>query len=532
MFHSGYTPWKSIADDHDQTLETLGETMLQQLNTLHHHWLSPMVPETEQQQPHFSSSSLDLLRSHVKNSFTSSNRITSPEQPPSTSSTDQEPTLMEIIRIAATAFINSSTKAAYEEGLQLLTHNENVMNKVRLVQLLLNAAELVGRHKYDQAIFLLDLCRSSSSKTGMLIERVVYYFSEALSERVGKKSRFNNIHSTGSDKLNAQEAIAAPSPIVGVIYAKIPFYQVRQLAGVQAVVDSVDRANRIHIIDLRIRNGMQWTALMQALSSRKKGPPEILKITAIVNSNSENSTHETGERLGKFANSMNIPFSFRAISVPNMIEIHTNHFNLDPKDVVVVFSENALHGLIQMPNQLEAFMRVIRNIRPKVMVVTEREAEFNSSNFAHRFVEVLFHYGAYFDCIDTCLGSEEEGSKMDMESMFLSVQVKDVLVKEDAEMTRTATIDVWRRFFRRYWMLEARVSAATIETVNLLLGKFEGGRCCTLDKDGRSLVVGWKGTPIFSLSAWKFLVKKPLKQTDKTKLVVDAHTGTQEFSEI
>ncbi|CAN0922522.1 DELLA protein RGL2 [Linum grandiflorum] len=322
---------------------------------------------------------------------------------------------------------------------------------------------------------------------------------------------------------NCWEAIASPSPILAVIYEKIPFYQIRQLAGVQAIVESVEKAKRIHIIDLKIRNGMQWAALLQALASRKKGALAVLKITAIVTeTEKEKSVVQTGERLARFAESMKIPFVFKTVAVHDMLEIRNKQFDIDPREVVAVFCENSLHELIQKPSQLEAFMGVIRNIRPKVMVVIEREANFNSLNFGQRFVEVLFHYGAYFDCIDACLGSDEEGNKMDdenkmvVESIFASAQVSGILGKEK-EMKRSVTVDVWRKFFRRFWMVEASLSPTTMDTVDVLLSRFTGGSCCSVDMDGRSLVVGWKGVPIFSFSTWKFLGAKPRKRTSKSK---------------
>ncbi|CAN1250618.1 DELLA protein GAI1 [Linum perenne] len=320
------------------------------------------------------------------------------------------------------------------------------------------------------------------------------------------------------EKLNVEEAMTAPSPIVAAIYSKIPFYQVGQLAGVQAILDCVEKSKRIHIIDLRIRNGMQWTALMQALSSRSKRELEILKITAIVDSTSETLIHETGERLAKFAKSINIPFAFRAIVVPNMLALDKKQFDLDHRDAVAIFSEYALQGLLPKPSELEAFMTVIRNIRPMLMVVIETEANFNSLEFAHRFVELIFHYGAYFDCVDTCFDTSD-GNRMFLESMFLSEQVNDAIVKEETEMSRTVRIEVWRKFFSQYWMVESSLSSTTMETVNMVMGRFSNGDCCNVDMEGRSLVVGWKGTPMFSLSTWKFLLAKPLIQTYKKKKI-------------
>ncbi|CAN1250632.1 DELLA protein RGL1 [Linum perenne] len=467
-----------------------------------------------------SSTSNDLLTisNSVKNSLIHDQRTSA-----FTSALEQEPSTLDIIRIAAVAFINSSS----DEPFKLPPFNEEVNKKVTLLQLLLNAAEEVGRCNYDQAISLLELCNSLSSRTGNLTQRLVYCYSQALCQRVCNKSG-KHISSLvqSSEKLTSREAISAPSPIVGVIYSKIPFYQVRQLAGVQAVVENVEKAKRIHVIDLKITNGMQWTALMQSLASRKKGASrkrgnlEILKITAIVTSTSENLINETGERLAKLAKSMNIPFAFRIVAVPNMLKIDQEQLEVDPpRESVVIYSEYALHGLLQKPMQLEAFMVVIRNIHPVIMVVIETEANLNSLNFAHRFVEVLFLYGAYFDCVDTCLNTNDDGKeKMVVEWTFLRNQVNDMLVKEKSEMTRNVTVDVWRRFFGRFWMVEGGLSTKAMDTVDVLVSRFKGERCCcTVDMNGRSLVVGWKGVSIFSLSTWKFLLAKPMKRGNKHK---------------
>ncbi|CAN0922518.1 DELLA protein RGL2 [Linum grandiflorum] len=264
---------------------------------------------------------------------------------------------------------------------------------------------------------------------------------------------------------------------------------------------------------------MQWAALLQALASRKKGALAVLKITAIVTeTEKEKSVVQTGERLARFAESMKIPFVFKtvaAVIVPNMLEIHEKQFDLDPREAVVIFSEYALHGILPNQNELEALMVVIRHIDPTVMVVVEKEANLNSLNFAQRFVEVLFHHGAYFDCIDTCFDSDDE-NKMVVESIFASAQVSGILGKEK-EMKRSVTVDVWRKFFRRFWMVEASLSPTTMDTVDVLLSRFTGGSCCSVDMDGRSLVVGWKGVPIFSFSTWKFLGAKPRKRTSKSK---------------
>ncbi|CAI0541446.1 unnamed protein product [Linum tenue] len=439
----------------------------------------------------FSSASLHLQRqkTRIDNFFRNQNPETQPQQ---------DSSISDVIRIAAEKFIDSTIEPTDPPS--------GNSNDVELIHHLLRAADELDHKQYEQATHFLDLCDSSSSKTGNLAQRITHYFVQALREKLRNETS-SGTHLVAYlmsefQRLKVEETITAISPIVAVLHEKIPFFQVGQLAGVQAIVERVEKAKRIHIIDLRIRNGMQWTALMQALSTTAKG--EILKITAIVTM-SENLVRGTGERLAKFAESMNIPFSFKSVVVSSLTEIDEAQFDLNPKETVAVFSEYALQGLVSEPNELEALMGFMRKIRPSIMVVLESEVNLNSSVFAHRFVEVLFHYGAYFDCVNACLESSSGGERGLIESMFLNNHVRELLVKEGEEMARVVTVDVWRQFFGRFFMWEVELSSSAMETVNLLLGRFVGGKYCTLDADGGSLIVGWKGTPIFSISTWKFL---------------------------
>lgn len=54
-----------------------------------------------------------------------------------------------------------------------------------------------------------------------------------------------------------------------------------KIAGIQAIAEHLASETKIHLIDLEIRCGVQWTALMPALAERPERPLQLLKITAI-----------------------------------------------------------------------------------------------------------------------------------------------------------------------------------------------------------------------------------------------------------
>ncbi|KAF2289064.1 hypothetical protein GH714_025576 [Hevea brasiliensis] len=394
----------------------------------------------------------------------------------------QELSTEEIVRIAAERFIqfrNTRTDVAsmldnlFDLSIAGISREE--AENVELAEILLASAEKAGNKEYDRASRLLDFCDRFSSNTGNPVQRIVYYFSEALP--------------------------------IKACHEGVPFYQAAHLSGSQAILENVAEAKRIHIIDLKIRNGLQWTVLMQALASRCNCPLELLKITAVETS-SKQLIENTGNRLMSFAQAMNIPFSFKIVMVSSMEDLKEDLFGIETEEVVAVYSEYAIMNLIVLRDQLYSVMRVIRSIKPCIMVVIESEANHNSSVFVNRFVEALFFFSAYFDCVDASMGKDDP-NRMIMESLFLGEGIRNIVATEGEDRDiRNVKIDVWRTFFAQFEMVETELSESCLHQANLAVKNFPCGKYCTTSMDGKSLIVGWKGTPILSLSTWKFICQK------------------------
>jgi hypothetical protein len=244
---------------------------------------------------------------------------------------------------------------------------------------------------------------------------------------------------------------------------------------------------------------------MHALASRNECPLELLKITA-VGTNSKQHIEDTGNRLKSFAQTTNIPFSFKIVMVSSMLDLKEDLFELDADEQLAVYSEYALKSLIVQPNQLGHLMEVFRSINPCVLVMIEIEANHNSRVFVHRFIETLFYFSAYFDCVDACLEHNDPSSRMIIESIYLGEGIRNIVASEGEERKiRNVKIDVWRKFLAQFGMVETELSEASLHQANFVIKKFAFGSCCTFDTDGKSLLIGWKGTPILSLSTWKFM---------------------------
>lgn len=100
----------------------------------------------------------------------------------------------------------------------------------------------------------------------------------------------------------------------------LPFCHVAQFAGIQAIIESMAEVRKIHIIDLVVQNGGQWTILMQVVANRYEYPLELLKITA-VGTTSKHIIEHTGKQLASFAQAANLPFSFKVVMVSDLLDL-------------------------------------------------------------------------------------------------------------------------------------------------------------------------------------------------------------------
>ncbi|XP_028751723.1 DELLA protein RGL1-like [Neltuma alba] len=435
----------------------------------------------------------------------------------------------DVMRIAGAMFIRSSY-SDQSEGLDYLipqpydcyysSLSEEEKGDVKLAESLLASAEKVGLGQFERAAKLLDHCESQSSKTGNAVKRVVSYFCEALRERINRETgracappfspvgeiprHYHKYREKEFTLFDPDKSMQNPGPTIIACHVQLPFCQVAVFAGIQAILDKLGDSKKVHMIDLGIRTGLQWTILMQALALRRECPLELLKITA-VGTTEKDSLRETGKRLASFAKSMNIPFSFYIVTVSDMHELKEELFELDGEETIAVYAMFALRPLIAEADQLEAMMKVIRNLNPIVMVVTEVEANHNSKSFVKRFTEALFYFSAFFDCVEESMEGDDPNRTV-LESLYLSYGIRDIVAAEgEKRKIRNVKIEVWRAFFERFGMVEGELSMSSLYQAELVAKRFAGGSFCTFDKNGTSLLCGWKGTPLYFVSVWKFL---------------------------
>ncbi|XP_015572330.1 DELLA protein RGL1 [Ricinus communis] len=463
------------------------------------------VPKSSKElsHPFTLSSSLELL-----NNYGSGFKRLNLNQVNNASNSQTKLSTEEIMRVAGARYIQFSDQR-YDDfsmlmhpfGYALSGLSEEETRDVELAHLLLAAAEKVGYQQFDRASRLLSRCEWIASQRANPVQRVVYCFAEALRERIDKATgRF--IPKERTESYDIPDGTSLHLACLS-FHQNVPLNQITQLTSIQAIMENIGSARKLQVIDLEIRSGVQWTAMMQALAERQQRPLEHLKVTALGLTGKGKKIEETGRSLESFAKSMNIPFTFKAVYVSCMKNIKEKLFEIAADESLVVVSNMFLRTLISSPECLENLMRVIKNLKPSIMVINEIEANHNSPNFVNRFIEALFFYSAYFDCLETCLDHNNEHKSI-IEALYSRGIRETVAMGDNERISRNVKIDVWRAFFSRFRMVEIGFSESALYQASLVCKQFACGSSCSLDKNGKCLIVGWKGTPLHSLSAWKF----------------------------
>ncbi|GLJ20639.1 hypothetical protein SUGI_0375870 [Cryptomeria japonica] len=382
--------------------------------------------------------------------------------------------------------------------------------KLELVQLFLAAGQMIGNDEYDQASLLVSKCKQLSSQLGSPTQRVVYYISDALQQKIRRNTLgiVDNASKPVSDfafNINGELDKNEFCSLVAYYTRILPHIKVLQFTSVQATIDAVGSARKIHIIDLGMRTGSQWTVLMEFLAHRAAAGSssrlQILKMTAVGMNGQE--LRKSGRRLYELAKSLDIPFAYKIVEIKSLEDIKKGLFSVRSGEALAVYAPIVLRSLLYDPVILVNILCAIRKLRPRIMVTVEIEARHNSPSFVKRLSEVLYQYSAFFDLLDSIFPDRNDVKRVKHEELIDGNQIRNMIVYEGDERTvRHVTIDVWRSFFTQAGFKEMIFSFQALYQAKLLLTEYATGHYYTLEPVEHALTVGWKGTPLFALSGW------------------------------
>ncbi|KAL3572561.1 hypothetical protein D5086_026465 [Populus alba] len=357
------------------------------------------------------------------------------------------------------------------------TSYSNDFKGLRLVHLLVAAAEaLTGLNKSGDLarVILVRLKELVSPNDGTNMERLAAYFTDAL---------------------QAFQLLQDMSP-----YVKFGHFTANQ-----AILEAVADDRRIHIVDYDIMEGIQWASLMQALVSRKDGPPTPhLRITALSRGGSSRrsigTVQETGRRLVAFAASIGQPFSFHQCRLDSDETFRPSALKSARGEALVMNCMLHLpHFSYREPDSVASFLSGAKTLNPRLITMVEEEVgPIGDGGFVGRFMDSLHHYSAFYDSMEAGFPMQGRARAL-VERVILGPRISGSLAR--IYRARGEEVCPWGEWLAAGGFQPVKVSFANHCQAKLLLGVFNDGYRVEELASNR-LVLGWKSRRLLSASIW------------------------------
>ncbi|KAI4337789.1 hypothetical protein L6164_016164 [Bauhinia variegata] len=389
---------------------------------------------------------------------------------------------------------------------------------LRLVHLLMAAAEAltsVNKSRDLARVILVRLKELVSPTDGTNMERLAAYFTDALQGLLegaaGGGVAAHNKHFLSNGPHHRDEHHHHQSDMLAafqLLQDMSPYVKFGHFTANQAILEAVAHDRRVHIVDYDIMEGIQWASLMEALATRKDGPPAPhLRITALsrVGSGSGRrsiaTVQETGRRLTAFAASIGQPFSFHQCRFDSDETFRPSSLKLVRGEALVFNCMlNLPHLSHRNPDSVASFLSGANTLNPRLVTLVEEEAgPIGDVGFVGRFMDTLHHYSAVCDSLETGFPMQNRSRAL-VERVFLGPRIAASL----ARIYRTGGKEergTWGEWLSGKEFKGVPISFANHCQAKLLLGLFDDGYRVE-ELGSNKLVLGWKSRRLFSASVW------------------------------
>ncbi|CAI5996577.1 unnamed protein product [Closterium sp. NIES-64] len=364
---------------------------------------------------------------------------------------------------------------------------------------LMECAAAVDRRDLGQAHSRMSALAHLVSPHGTAQQRLGYYFLEALAARIAGTG--SAIYKGSQPGPSSKAMLSA----VLVFCEACPWINFGHLVANGSILEAVEGARRVHVIDLGITHGTQWPTLLESLATRPGGPPH-LRITGVdapLTGLKPSSLEETGRRLSAFARVIGVPFEFTPIT-EQLDDLKPEHFSVRSDEVLVV---NCLLRLHQMrdessaphvPSQRNCTLQMIRSLNPAIVTLIEQHADHNIPSFLSRFREALHYFSALYESLDASLPWNSTERALVEERIFGRKLVNIIACEGRERVERHESHARWHERMQRCGFVPRAVSADVEENAHLLLKRYREGY--GIERRGDALIISWRHEPFFAAS--------------------------------
>eukprot|EP00249_Psilotum_nudum_P008840 c21546_g1_i1 orf=160-2502(-) len=378
-----------------------------------------------------------------------------------------------------------------------------------LLHLLLECAKVVEVDtEHENAKKFIAQLRDLSSTKGDPIQRLSAYATDSLVKRMARRQGiFSSPVQEWQDSRSEELTIAYKA-----VNDACPHFKFAQLTANQAILDAMEMADKVHIIDFGISQGVQWAALLQAFASRPadRVRPRI-RLTGVASlslgKDPRNGLLATGRRLTEFAELLDLQFEFLPIT-SKFEELELSMFRIEDGETIAVNFMLQLHHLLAevhaSSETLTKTLRLAYFLSPKVVTLAEFDTSLNGGSFQQRFMNALQFFSAIFSSVDSAM-PRDSAFREKMERFYFAEKMGSILgVVEKKE--RLAGKEEWEAIMGKAGFRCVPLGNFAVSQARLLLLLYHSESFSVVEGQGQaSLSLAWRHCSLLTVSAWSLL---------------------------
>ncbi|KAL6986035.1 hypothetical protein U1Q18_019402 [Sarracenia purpurea var. burkii] len=359
---------------------------------------------------------------------------------------------------------------------------------------LYNAAELILAGNFSHAQGILARLNHQLSPVSKPFQRVSFYFKEALQLALLMPNSATSLPPRTPTPLDGMFKMGAYKLLTEIS----PLLQFMNFTSNQCLLEALDDAEHVHVMDFDIGFGAQWASFMQELPGRNRGTPS-LKITAFASP----STHHPielslmHENLTQFANEIGVNFALEVVNFdvfePNSYSVPL--FRSSEKEAIVV--NFPIWACSTRLSVLPSLLQFIKQLSPRIVVSLERGCERSDLPFSHHLLNALKYYEVLLDSIDAANPPSEVMNKI--ERFILQPRIESIVM---GRLHSPDQMPHWKSLFASAGFSPISFSNFAETQAECVLKRSQV-RGFHVEKRQASLVLYWQHQELMLASAWK-----------------------------